>query len=93
MGTILRTTKALAFAVFTVLAIAPAALAQSVSGSGYGGVAGDVQGQISGQDQLSTVGQPGVLPFTGLDLGLIVGGGLMLIAVGLLARRRARTES
>ena len=82
-----RSTKAMLVGVITVLAIAPAALAQSVTGNGYGGVAGDVQ------DQITSVGQADVLPFTGLDLALVAGGGLMLLLVGLVARRRARVES
>jgi hypothetical protein len=33
------------------------------------------------------------LPFTGLDLALIIGGGLCLLLVGLVLRRGARSKA
>jgi hypothetical protein len=65
------------------LAWVPAALAQSPAVSGYGGVGGEVQGDVGG----------GSLPFTGLDLGLLVLGGLLLVAAGLSLRRLAKNKS
>jgi hypothetical protein len=65
--------------------LAPTALAQSVPGSGYGGVAGEIQGDVAGAG--AGAGQLDVLPFTGLDLALVAGGGLMLLLVGVVAKR------
>jgi hypothetical protein len=70
-----------------LLVLAPAALAQGVPEGVYGGLAGDVQ------EQIGRTGALDVLPFTGIDLALLVGGGLMLLAVGLLARRASRVGS
>lgn len=47
-----------------------------------GGVAGQTQ-------ELITVQGGGGLPFTGLDLVLVVVGGLALLATGMLLRRRS----
>jgi hypothetical protein len=61
----------------------------------YGGRGGNVQAQIQGgaKDPQGTLGTeasaktPGGLPFTGLDLTLMLGGGLVLIASGLTLSR------
>ena len=84
------------------LALAPAAFAQS-SGTGYGGPAGDVAGQtaqggndkgnVAGTEATSTPAATqastgnGVLAFTGLDLALLAGGGLVLLASGVALSR------
>jgi hypothetical protein len=83
------------------LALAPAAFAQS-SGTGYGGPAGDVAGQtaqggndngVAGTKATSTPAATqastgnGVLAFTGLDLALLAGGGLVLLASGVALSR------
>ena len=91
-------------AVVAILALAPAAFAQS-TGSGYsgeGGVAGQVQqgeGGVAGQTASGTNGTNGtaaanasggggsVLAFTGLDLALIAGGGLVLLVGGVALSR------
>ena len=59
---------------------------------GYGGPgAGDVeQGAV---EQGGGVAAAGTLPFTGLDLALLVGGGLGLILLGLTLRRVVGTRS
>jgi hypothetical protein len=62
--------------------LAPAALAQS-SVDGYGSISGGIQSDVEG-------GAGGTLPFTGLDLGLLIGGGLLLLAIGFGLRRLAR---
>jgi hypothetical protein len=88
-----------------ILALTPAAFAQS-SGTGYageGGVAGQVSqggggnnggGKVAGTTAASEANPPsnnGVLAFTGLDLALIAGGGLLLLAGGVaLSRMVAR---
>lgn len=72
-------------AVPSVLAMAPAALAGSVK-AGYGGGAG-VQNEVG---SAAGVAASGSLPFTGLDLALLVIGGLMLLVLGTFLRRAAK---
>ena len=66
-----------------VMIYAPLALAQQSSVDGYGGGAGGIQSEVES-------GGGGSLPFTGLDLGLLIGGGLVLLAVGFGLRRFSR---
>lgn len=68
-----------------VVVYAPVALAQQSSVDGYGGGAGGIQSEVEGGG-----GAGGSLPFTGLDLGLLIGGGVVLLAVGFGLRRFAR---
>jgi len=89
----MRSTRVLLFSLLMVVALAPAALAQSVTGSGYGGVAGDAQDQVGGDDGLGGTQVAETLPFTGIDLALVAGGALMLLLLGLVVRRRARTDA
>lgn len=65
------------------LAFAPAAL--GAAQQNYSGLGGNVQSQV----QKSGTARAGVagLPFTGLDLALIVGGGLALVLAGGTIRR------
>lgn len=77
-------------AVATALVAAPAALAASVQ-SGYEGGAG-VQNQV-GQSAGAAGVLGGSLPFTGLDLALLVLGGLMLLVIGMVLRRAAVKRS
>jgi hypothetical protein len=88
--------------VIGILALTPAAFAQS-TGTGYageGGVAGQVSqggggnnggnGEVAGTtaaNQANPPGNNGVLAFTGLDLILIAGGGLLLLAGGVALSR------
>ena len=64
----------------TVLALAFAgtSLAADPTVRAYGGQAGAIQREL----QTPTKDQPGRLPFTGLDLGLLLGGGMVLLLVG-----------
>ena len=71
-------------AAFTALATPALALAQSPVGGGYGGEGGDVQEGVAGG---------GSLPFTGLDLLLMVAAAALLISAGLTMRRLARAKS
>lgn len=67
--------------VASFLLAASVVLAQSpVVVSGYGGQGGAAAEVESG----------GALPFTGLDLALLIGGGIVLVAVGVLIRRFSR---
>ena len=65
-----------AVSVLMFLAVPAAAMAQSSVG-GYGG---------SGGGSASSV-EPSTLPFTGLDVGLLAGGGLLLLLIGLAMTR------
>jgi hypothetical protein len=67
-----------------MLVWASAALAQSPAGEGYGGVAGQAQGGVSGSG--------GALPFTGFDLMLFFGGGALLLLLGLGLRHVGRAR-
>ena len=100
----MRHFKALAALAATVLVtavFAVSALAQTPTGSGYGGQAGGSLGGVSGSPAggeagVQTGGVPasqatGTLPFTGIDLALLVVGGLALTGVGAgLVRAGAR---
>jgi hypothetical protein len=94
---------ALILAIIAAMAIPAAAQAQS---SGYGEVAGATQGASGGPSSpgaastsapvgsVATAGEEvdgGVLPFTGLQLALIFGAGVLLLGTGLMLRR-ARAE-
>ena len=66
------------------LAIAPAALAADSSVDTYAGNGGQVATQVqAGEGGSATVSDPGgSLPFTGFDLALAAGGGLVLLLAG-----------
>jgi hypothetical protein len=75
---------AFASSVLAYLVLASVALAQEPTQSGYGGAGGNIQGDVEGG---------GSLPFTGLDLLLLVGAGALLLAAGLTLRRVGRARS
>jgi hypothetical protein len=103
-GTVSRLARKFALiAVVGTMMLAPAAaFAQSSSVSGYGGKGGETVG-VSQSNDPTNPGSPstssgsgggGVLPFTGLDVGFLLGGGLLLVAVGAaLARFRPHGET
>ena len=69
------------------LTVGAGAQAQLQTPRGYQGPAGAVQQQVrAGIGQSQTLGS---LPFTGLDLALGVGAGLLLLLTGVALRRRA----
>lgn len=76
------------------LASATVALAQAPTGPTYGGVGPsideDVAGGVAGEVTGGAV-TTGTLPFTGFDVALALAVGLLLIAVGVFARRLGRT--
>lgn len=76
------------------LLLAPAVLAQSgsTSGTGYLGTAGETQSGVGSGGTLGAASQ-GTLPFTGLDLALLVAGGLVLLVVGAGVRRLTRSRA
>jgi hypothetical protein len=94
-------------AVVAVLVLAPAAFAQTTANP-YAGTGGGTAGQVgaggtaggnAGGGQPSVASEPtedsdGVLAFTGLDVALIAGGGLLLLAGGVgLSRVVARNPA
>lgn len=69
------------------LAVPPAASAQgSCNANGYSNVAG-IQSNGTNPACTVTTASSGNLPFTGLDLGIVLGAGVLLIGSGLLLRR------
>jgi hypothetical protein len=77
------------------LALAPAAMAENSSVGTYAGQGGDLAGLVSGGDPSGTAAadSSGSLPFTGLDVKLLAGGGLLLLLAGVgMARVVARRE-
>lgn len=90
---------ALFLMIIAAMAVPAAAHAQS---TGYGDVAGVTQGASGGPGDtgaastsapvgsVATAGEDvggGVLPFTGLQLALIFGAGVLLLGTGLMLRR------
>jgi hypothetical protein len=93
----LKALTALAATVLVAAVFAVSALAQTPTGSGYGGQAGGSLGGVAGGDAGAQAGgvpasqATGSLPFTGIDLALLVVGGLALTGVGAgLVRAGAR---
>jgi hypothetical protein len=94
----MKTLTAVITALALVLALATTAYAQS-SIQGYNDRAGQIQDQVEqgGGDVTSPVsaqggggGGGGSLPFTGLDIALLLGAGGVLVAAGLGMRRLTR---
>jgi len=56
----------------------------------YGGTQGRTQGAIH---QASVGKAGGTLPFTGQNLGVVAGFGLVLVGTGIALRRRSKSES
>jgi hypothetical protein len=93
----MKALTALAATVLVAAVFAVSALAQTPTGSGYGGQAGGSLGGVAGgQAGAQAGGVPasqatGSLPFTGIDLALLVVGGLALTGIGAgLVRAGAR---
>ena len=68
------------------LVLAGTAVAQTPSGRAYGGAAGELEQQVGSS---GVAGTGSTLPFTGLDLGIALAVGLVLVAIGVLMRRFA----
>ena len=82
--------RCLLVTVVALLVLAPAALGAGGSASGgYGGNGGNVQNEVS-QGAAGAVASQGTLPFTGLDIALLVVGGIALVIVGSGLRRAAK---
>jgi hypothetical protein len=82
-----------------VLAFAPGAFAANSSVETYAGGGGNIQTQVgSGDPSGPSASAPdsGSLPFTGFDIGLAFGGGLLLLGLGASVatlNRRTGAES
>ena len=88
-----RLTSMLAILVLA-LALAAPAFAQPSSQDGYTDQAGQVQAQV-GEESSAPVavtgsGGGGGLPFTGLDVALIAGAGVLLVGAGIGMQRLTR---
>jgi hypothetical protein len=91
-----RVSTTIGLVLVTALVFSTAAFAQDSSVQTYGG-GGGFTGQVDDPGAGVAAGgsaggsaeaaDPGSLPFTGLDLGLAVGGGLLLLALGALVAR------
>lgn len=75
--------KAIFGALTAALVAVPSALAVGSAQSVYGGAEGVSQTQVQAANQAATVSSSGSLPFTGLDLMLLVGGGMLLLLTGI----------
>jgi hypothetical protein len=80
--------------------VAAPAYGQSAAQNGYSQPAGSVQQQLGGDgsDAHSATTEPtaskssGTLPFTGLDIALVVAAGGVLVAMGMGIRRLSRSS-
>lgn len=85
-------------ALVVVLALAPTAMASNSSVETYGGQGGEVAGSVSGGDptdpgaSADPASSSSALPFTGLDVELLAGGGLVLLLGGVAMARMSRTR-
>lgn len=100
----MKTTLSIFTMLVLTLALATSASAQP-SVDGYEDQGGQIQGQIQGGDGGGTSpvatttptatttdsGTGGSLPFTGLDVALLVGAGGLLVVAGLAMRRLTRS--
>ena len=98
---------ALLAALTVALAIATAPAFAQTSGSGYSSPAGEIQADVSNPNDTtpaSNNGAPasatatkaasgGSLPFTGLDVGFLLGAGVALLLVGGTLSRLTRSTS
>jgi hypothetical protein len=82
----MKTLTFLVVLVAATLTIAGAAFAQS-SNDGYLAGAEQVAGQVQGTNAEQASASTGSLPFTGLDVALVAGGGLLLLGAGFAMRR------
>ena len=90
-----RLTSMLAILVLALVLAAPA-FAQPSSQDGYTDQAGQVQAQVDEESSAPVAvtgsggGGGGSLPFTGLDVALIAGAGVLLVGAGIGMQRLTR---
>jgi hypothetical protein len=80
-------------AAFIAAALAIAGGALAAKPKAYQGVAGNVQSQVQKGAAPANVATVGQLPFTGLDLGLFAGAGVLVVLAGMSFRRLGRKRS
>jgi putative cell wall-binding protein len=85
----MRKVTSLLVCLVVVLAFAAPAVAQNATQDAYNGLAGAEQGG-GGSGTVADTGGGGSLPFTGLQLALIVGAGVGLLGAGVAMRRASR---
>lgn len=83
----------LASGIATSLVAAPVAAAQSSSVETYGGQQPFVAGAGGGGGGSADPSAAGSLPFTGMDVMLALGGGLVLLALGFALARATRAHA
>ena len=79
----------------TSLVLVASALAGGSLVATYGGNATAPQVKVSsaqGQKSATAKASSGTLPFTGMDVGIVVAGGALLLAAGFALRRGARSK-
>ncbi len=72
------------------LMAAPTAFGADSAVETYGGAGGASAAGVASGASGGSASDPGSLPFTGLDVGLLIGGGLMLVLIGVAMARLAR---
>jgi hypothetical protein len=77
----------------TVLALFVAMAGPAAAQNGYEGTSGQVQTQVQDTGTASANDTGGSLPFTGLDVALLAGAGLLLAGAGIAMRRVTRAPS
>jgi hypothetical protein len=90
-----KTWAACAASALALAGVAPAAQGATPSEQGYdeSGVLAGVDQGGSGPNSVSTSGGGGSLPFTGLDLGILLALGGTAVGAGYAMRRAARNPS
>jgi hypothetical protein len=76
--------------VVALLALPPVALGTSSSVAAYSRPGGTEQADVAARNAASARSSSGMLPFTGLDLWWLGGGGVLLIGFGVLLAALAR---
>jgi hypothetical protein len=76
----------------TILALFVAMAVPAAAQNGYSGTGGQVQTQVqdTGSATSGSESGSGSLPFTGLDVALLAGAGLLLAGAGIAMRRVTR---
>jgi hypothetical protein len=77
----------------TVLALFVAMAGPAAAQNGYEGTSGQVQTQVQDTGTASANDAGSSLPFTGLDVALLAGAGLLLAGAGIAMRRVTRAPS
>jgi hypothetical protein len=83
----MRKLTSLLVCMVVVLAMAAPAFAQNATQDAYNGLAGAEQGGGGNAGTVADTDTGGSLPFTGLQLALVVGAGVGLLGAGVAMRR------